>query len=350
MKKIKKILITGSCGLVGYSAVKYFSSKKYKVFGIDNNMRKFFFGKSGNVNHHLRELSKISNYKHFNTDIRNEKKIDDLIKKIKPDAIIHAAGQPSHDYAAQIPLIDFEVNALGTFYLLNSIKKYCKDSPFIFLSTNKVYGDNPNFLKLKETKTRWDFKNLRRGIDENLSIDNTTHSLFGVSKASADLMVQEFGRYFDMPTCSLRAGCLTGYNQSGVELHGFLNYLIKTNLSEKKYSVFGYKGKQVRDNLHAEDLSNLFEYIIKKPVKGEVFNIGGGKNNSISILESFNLIESISGKKMKYKYFAKNRIGDHICYYTNLDKVHKYYPKWKINFSINKIFQDIYFNYNSAKR
>ena len=274
--KIKKILITGSSGLIGSEVVKYFSLKGYEVHGIDNNMREFFFGKQGNTRWNQSNL--IKEYKSFNhheVDIRDRNSILNLVKSLKPDVVVHTAAQPSHDKAADIPFEDFEVNALGTLNLLESCRRFCIESPFIHLSTNKVYGDRPNYIKMTEQKTRWDFDdfNFLNGIDETLSIDQSKHSIFGASKVAADIMVQEYGKYFNMPTCCLRGGCLTGPNHSGVELHGFISYLIKCNLEEKKYTVFGYKGKQVRDNIHSFDVVNFMNYFISSPRIGELYNI-----------------------------------------------------------------------------
>ena len=342
--KNKKILVTGSCGLVGSEIVNLFKNDYKYIFGIDNNQRKNFFGKGGDINKRKKDIKKnVKNYIHFNFDIRNRYKVSRLIKKIKPHCIIHCAGQPSHDLAAKIPYEDFDTNAVGTLNLLEASRRYCKNTIFIFLSTNKVYGDGPNKLKITEKKKRFIIseKKFSKGIAENFNIDQNTHSIFGASKLSADIMVQEFGRYFNMKTCCLRAGCITGPYHSGVELHGYLNYLVKMNIEKKKYTVFGYKGKQVRDNIHAKDLVMFIKNFINKPRIGEVYNIGGGYKNSISILEAFDLVQKISGIKMKYRITKKNRIGDHICYYSDLTKIKSHYPKWSIKINLEKIIKEI---------
>lgn len=349
---MKKILITGSNGLIGYELSKFFSKKKNFVIGIDNNFRKKFFGNSGDTSAIKKKLIKnFKNYIHFNVDIRNKKKIEKIFKYYRPDAIIHCAAQPSHDYASKIPFDNFEINANATLNLLEFTKKYCLKSPFIFLSTNKVYGDLPNKSRIIEKKTRYEFLNKtdQKGINEKFSIDQSLHSLFGVSKVASDLMVQEYAKYYGMYTCCLRGGCLTGPDQSGVELHGFLNYLIKCNVNKKTYKIFGYKGKQVRDNIHSYDVAKFIDHFLTKPRKGEVYNLGGGKSNSISIIEAINKIEKLSGIKMKTIYYKKNRIGDHVCYYSDLTKMKKHYPKWKITKNLDIIFKEIYQNWVGKK-
>ena len=343
----KYILVTGSSGLIGSEVVSYFCELGYEVIGIDNNMRQEFFGKKGSTISTLSRLkANFANFKNYEIDIRDRNKIDELINNFKPHSLIHTAAQPSHDKAASIPHLDFEVNAVGTLNLLEAIRKFSKDTIFVHLSTNKVYGDTPNKLKMKELETRWELDGefFKKGIDETMSLDNSTHSLFGVSKASSDLLVQEYGRYFDIPTCCLRGGCLTGPSHSGVELHGFLNYLIRCNLNKSKYTIFGYKGKQVRDNIHSFDVVNFISQFIANPKKACIYNIGGGYKNSISILESIKKIELISGIKMEFEYDETPRIGDHICYYTNLNKLREDYPKWQITKNIDSIFEDVYFS------
>jgi len=340
----KNLIVTGSSGLVGSEIVELLSKDFNQIFGIDNNLRKYFFGNHGNVKNREKSLKKkINNYTHYNLDIREKNKIFNLVKKIKPFAIIHCAGQPSHDLAAKIPFDDFETNANGTLNLLEAVRRYSKKTIFIFLSTNKVYGDNPNKLGLDELKMRYEYKNknFKQGINEKLSIDQNTHSIFGASKLSADILVQEYGRYFGIPTCCLRAGCITGPNHAGVELHGFLNYLIKCNVNKTRYSIYGYKGKQVRDNIHAYDLAQFIRLFLEKPRIAEVYNIGGGKNNSISILEAFNKINNLSGIKMISEYKKEARIGDHICYYSDLSKIKKHYPSWRIEKKLDNIFEEI---------
>jgi len=267
-----------------------------------------------------------------------------LIHSLKPDAIVHTAAQPSHDKAAQIPFEDFDTNAVGTFNLLEATRRYSTSIPFVHLSTNKVYGDAPNEIKMVELEKRFDYadSNFANGISETFRIDQTKHSLFGASKVSADISVQEYGRYFNMPTACLRGGCLTGPDHSGVELHGFLSYLIKCNLEEKEYTIFGYKGKQVRDNIHSLDVARFIHEFIINPRSGEVYNIGGGKNNTCSILEAFDIISGLSGKEMKYTYQDTNRIGDHICYYSDLTKMKNHYPNWDITKSLQETFEEIY--------
>ena len=310
-------------------------------------MREEFFGPQGSTSPNLQRLkSNVKDFTQYNIDIRDRKSILELIKNLKPDAIVHTAAQPSHDRAAKIPFLDFEVNAVGTLNLLEATRQYCPESPFVHLSTNKVYGDSPNKLELTEMTTRWEFKGkyFKKGIDESLSIDSSTHSIFGLSKASADLLVREYGRYFNIPTCVLRGGCLTGPSHSGVELHGFLNYLIRCNLKGKEYTIYGYKGKQVRDNIHSYDVASFISKFINEPKVAAIYNIGGGYGNSISLMESISKIESISGIKMNYKYSDISRIGDHICYYSNLDKIKNDYPNWEITKNLDNIFIDVHDN------
>jgi CDP-paratose 2-epimerase len=348
----KKLIVTGSMGLIGSEVSEYFLEKGWEVHGIDNNQRAIFFGLQGDNSSNKDRLAKYGNqYKLYtNIDIRDRQAILDIIPQIQPDAIVHTAAQPSHDRAASIPFEDFDTNAVGTFNLLESLRRYSTEVPFVHLSTNKVYGDAPNYIKMKELETRYDYDDsaYEHGIAETFSIDQSKHSLFGASKVSADISVQEYGRYFNMPTACLRGGCLTGPNHAGVELHGFLSYLIKCNIEEREYSVFGYKGKQVRDNIHSYDVARFIEEFIKAPRVAEVYNIGGGKDNSVSILEAFDLIAKISGKPMKYKYVDQNRIGDHICYYSDLRKMKAHYPNWDITKSLEDVFVDIYNRYMEA--
>ena len=341
-----KILVTGCSGLIGSEVCSYFSKQGHKIFGVDNNQRAIFFGHQGDTTWRLRELqNKLSSFEHYAIDIRDRSKIVDLIKRIKPSAIIHTAAQPSHDKAASIPFEDFDVNAVGTLNLLEGTRQFCKHSPFIHMSTNKVYGDGPNRIKLKELDTRWDYEDIKykKGITENFSIDQCKHSLFGASKVAADIMVQEYGRYFDMATCCLRGGCLTGPSHSGVELHGFLSYLIKCNIERKTYKIFGYKGKQVRDNIHSEDVAQFINLFMNAPKSGEVYNLGGGKSNSCSILEAFKLCENFSGKKQRFEYQEGNRIGDHICYYSDLSKIMSHFPSFSIRHSLSDTIKQIVF-------
>ena len=340
-------IITGSCGLVGSESVVFFSKKGFDVIGIDNNERKFFFGKDGDINWIKSKLKKnIKNYKHFNIDIRNYNSLENIFKKYKKkiSVIIHCAAQPSHDWAKNRPFIDFDINAKGTLNLLELTKKYCAQSPFIFMSTNKVYGDNPNFLPIDEKKSRWEIKRKHKyfkGIDENMSIDNCTHSFFGASKTYADLVVQEYGKNIGLKTTCFRAGCITGPNHSGAKLHGFLSYLVKSSLLKKEYTLIGYKGKQVRDNIHSYDLVNCFWEFYKRPTSGKVYNIGGGRLSNCSILEALHFVESISGVKIKKKILKANRIGDHIWYISDMRKFKKDYPNWKQKYSTKKIINEL---------
>ncbi|HEV2201374.1 MAG TPA: NAD-dependent epimerase/dehydratase family protein [Bryobacteraceae bacterium] len=337
-------LITGSCGLIGSEVCVYFHRFGFRISGIDNNQRAVFFGPEGDTSWVLARLyAEIPGYLHYNVDIRDREAILRLIAELKPAVVIHAAAQPSHDRAASIPFIDFDVNAVGTLNLLEAARRTCPDSPFIHMSTNKVYGDRPNQVRLRELESRWDFEDLElaEGIPETFSIDQSRHSLFGASKAASDLMVQEYGRYFGMPTCCLRGGCLTGPNHSGVELHGFLSYLIKCNLHGREYRIYGYKGKQVRDNIDAEDVARFMYEFYKAPGIAEVYNLGGGKDNSCSILEAFRMVEEITGKKMQARYIDENRMGDHICYYSDLRKAKSHYPSWGITKNLGQIFGEI---------
>ena len=342
---MKKILITGSSGLIGSEVSAYFSSKGWEVHGVDNNQRAVFFGPGGDTRWNQERLQKsIPGFVHYELDIRDREAVLKLLPAVRPDAIVHTAAQPSHDRAASIPFEDFDTNAVGTFNLLEATRRYGKEVPFVHMSTNKVYGDAPNEIPLTEKETRWEYadKSYAGGIPENFRIDQSKHSLFGASKVAADICVQEYGRYFGMPTACLRGGCLTGPNHSGVELHGFISYLIKCNLLEKEYTIFGYKGKQVRDNIHSFDVAAFIDSFIQNPRVGEVYNIGGGKDNSISILEAFSLIESISGKAMRFKYTDEARSGDHICYYSDLRKMKAHYPEWSITRNLHQTFSEIY--------
>ena len=344
------VIITGANGLVGSEAVSFFSKKKYTVIGIDNNLRKFFFGEDGSTSWIKRKIIKENkNYIHHNIDIRNSQALNKLFKSYKNNIslIIHCAAQPSHDYGKNYPKIDFNVNATGTLNLLELTKKYCLNSPFIFMSTNKVYGDNPNKLKILEKRTRYELsKNDKfyNGVNEKLSIDDCTHSFFGVSKTYADLIVQEYGRNVGLKTVCFRAGCITGPNHSGAKLHGFLSYLVKQSLLKKEYTILGYKGKQVRDNLHSFDLINCFWEYFKKPKKGMVYNIGGGRFSNCSILEAISEIEYVAKIKIKRKFIKQNRVGDHIWYITDNKKFKKDYPNWKQKYNTKKIIKELILN------
>lgn len=347
MKKGKKktVLITGSAGLIGSEAVRFFANKGFNIIGIDCDLRKYFFGKNASTAWNKKRLiSEIKNYKHFDVDIRNKKKIDEILKNNKIDLIIHAAAQPSHDWAAKEPLTDFTVNAVGTLILLEAYRKFAPDAVFIFTSTNKVYGDNPNKLPLKELNKRYELSKAHKyhtGINENMALDDTTHSIFGVSKTSADLMVQEYGRYFGLKTGVFRGGCLTGPAHSAAQLHGFLAYLVSAIAHGLEYTIFGYKGKQVRDNIHSYDVVNAFYHFYQKPKKGEVYNIGGSRYSNISVLEAIEKIEKIVGKKAKIKYNPKNRIGDHIWYISDVSKFKSHYPKWDYTYNADKILEEL---------
>lgn len=353
---MRKILVTGSSGLIGSEVCVHFSSLGWVVHGVDNNQRAVFFGPSGDTrwNQHRLE-SDLKNFVHHELDIRDRQGVLDLIQTVRPDAIVHTAAQPSHDRAAAIPFEDFDTNAVGTFNLLEATRRFSLEIPFVHMSTNKVYGDAPNEIAMVELETRWDYADEQyfHGIPETFRIDQCKHSLFGASKVAADISVQEYGRYFNMPTAVLRGGCLTGPNHSGVELHGFLSYLVKCNLEEKEYTIYGYKGKQVRDNIHSHDVARFIEEFINSPRVAEVYNLGGGKENTCSILEAFQLIEDISGKPMKYRYDETNRIGDHICYYSDLRKMKAHFPNWDITRSLEEIFHEIYESWvvrNKAKK
>jgi CDP-paratose 2-epimerase len=344
LRKQKVILVTGSSGLTGSEVVSYFHSRGFTVHGIDNNQRAVFFGSQGDTRWVTQRLTgTLANFQHNELDIRDRQGILSLMKRVKPSCIIHTAAQPSHDFAAEVPFDDFDINAVGTLNLLEAVRQACPEAPFIHMSTNKVYGDLPNNILLNELETRWDFADpaYTKGIDENNTIDQSTHSLFGASKLAADVMVQEYGRYFGMPTCCLRGGCITGPNHSGVELHGFLSYLVKCNLEGREYQILGYKGKQVRDNIHSEDVASFIYAFYQFPRSGEVYNLGGGKSNSCSILEAFSLAEEFSGRPQVFKYIEQNRVGDHICYYSDLTKMKEHYPQWDISKSLRQIVAEI---------
>ena len=345
------VLITGSCGLVGSESVKFFSSKGFDVVGVDNNYRMKFFGKDGDTRWVKNNLIKFhKNYTHINADIRNYLALEKIYKKYKNSIklIIHSAAQPSHDWAKKKPFVDFNINALGTLNLLNLTKKYSYNAPFVFLSTNKVYGDNPNSLPLRELNSRWEIvkKNkFFRGIDESMSLDNCVHSFFGASKSYADLIVQEYGKNEGLKTVCFRAGCITGPNHSGARLHGFLSYLVKSSLKYHLYSIYGYKGKQVRDNIHSYDLVKCFWNYFKKPRVGEVYNIGGGRKSNCSVVEALNYVESILNIKVKRIFHKTNRVGDHIWYISDTTKFKKHYPNWKQKYNIKEIIEELVYSF-----
>jgi CDP-paratose 2-epimerase len=341
---MKTILVTGSSGLIGSEAVEHFDRQGHRVIGVDNNMRQFFFGAPGDTTWNLNRLKhSAKNFQHANLDIRDRPALEELFKSNRFDLIVHCAAQPSHDKARDIPILDFEVNALGTINLLEATRQHCRDAVFILMSTNKVYGDSPNEIPLKELATRYDYARQEdyAGVNESCRIDQTLHSLFGASKAAADLVAQEYGRYFAMNTCIFRGGCLTGPSHSGVELHGFLSYLVKVALSGGTYSVFGYKAKQVRDNIHSHDVVRAIEEFAANPRPGEVYNLGGGRGNSVSMLEAIGKIADMTGKKLAWTYVEEARKGDHICYISDLRKFQSHYPNWKITHNLDTIFQEI---------
>ena len=340
----KIALITGSNGLIGSEVCAHFSKLGFRIHGVDNNQRAVFFGPQGDTRWNQQRLQQnLKDFSHHEVDVRNRSGIEDLIREVAPDLVVHTAAQPSHDRAAAIPFDDFDTNAGGTLNLLEGCRRHKPDVVFIHMSTNKVYGDAPNRIPLRELDKRWDYSDHHRehGIPETFSIDQSLHSLFGASKAASDLMVQEYGRYFGMRTCCLRGGCLTGPNHCGVELHGFLSYLVKCNLERKDYTVFGYKGKQVRDNIHSQDVVVFMEEFYKNPRCGEVYNLGGGKDNSCSMLEAFEMVASLTGVKQKFTYSETNRLGDHICYYSDLRKMKEHFPGWSVRVPLPQIFQEI---------
>ena len=341
---MKKLLVTGSNGLIGSEIVKHFHEMSWEVHGVDNNMRADFFGPQGDTRWNQKRLQeRCRDFSHHELDIRDRAGILALIERLKPNAVIHTAAQPSHDLAAKRPFDDFDVNAGGTLNVLEAMRRCCPEAPLVHMSTNKVYGDAPNRIRLKELPTRWDYDDpaYGDGIAEDFSIDQSKHSIFGASKVAADVMVQEYGRYFGMPTCCLRGGCLTGPSHSGVELHGFLSYLVKVNVTQETYRVYGYKGKQVRDNIHSFDVARFAEEFIRSPRRAEVYNCGGGRENSCSILEAFERVAERTGKPMKWEYVDKAREGDHICYISNLGKMKQHYPRWGLTKSLEDVFDEI---------
>lgn len=340
---MRKIIVTGSAGLIGAEAVRYHDARGDRVIGIDNNMRRAFFGADGDTGWQRQQLGRdCRNYEHRDVDIRDREAVADLVRDLRPDAVIHCAAQPSHDLAASIPFTDFEVNAVGTLNLLEAVRQHATDAPFVFTSTNKVYGDGPNAIDLAEHRTRYDFADpaFADGIPETFSIDQTKHSLFGASKVAADVLVQEYGRYFGMNTVCFRGGCLTGAGHSGAQLHGYLAYLFKAAASRRHYTIFGYKGKQVRDQIHSRDVVAAFDAYIRNPRPGAVYNLGGGKDNSVSILESIDRIKEMTGVELSYSLSEENRIGDHIVYYTDLSSFRADYPDWELSMTIDDIFEE----------
>ncbi|MFH1191705.1 MAG: NAD-dependent epimerase/dehydratase family protein [Candidatus Omnitrophota bacterium] len=341
-------IVTGSCGLVGSETVSFFAAKGFDIVGIDNNMRKSFFGADGSTLWNKQRLQKQhKNYRHYSVDIRNRSKINSIFKKFHKDIalIVHAAAQPSHDWAAKDPKVDFSVNATGTLVLLEALRQFCPRAVFIFTSTNKVYGDTPNRLPLIENEKRFEISSDHQyfnGIDETMSVDNCLHSVFGASKLAADIMTQEYGKYFHLKTGVFRGGCLTGPAHSGAELHGFLSYLVKCALAKRKYKIYGYKGKQVRDNIHSFDLVNAFYHFFQNPRGGEVYNIGGGRFANVSVLEAMQMCEKLSGEKFNYEYIDAPRIGDHIWWVSDVAKFKAHYPAWQYKFGIEETVGEIY--------
>jgi CDP-paratose 2-epimerase len=342
-------IVTGAAGLIGSEAVDFFASKFDLVVGIDNNLRKYFFGEDGSVDwNKSRLMNQFGNYRHYDADIRDVPSLEKIFKEYGEDIklILHTAAQPSHDWAAKEPFTDFSVNANGTLNMLEMNRLHCPKAVFIFTSTNKVYGDTPNYLPLVELENRWEIDEkhhyFKDGIDELMSIDHSKHSIFGASKVAADVMVQEYGRYFGMKTGVFRGGCLTGPNHSGAQLHGFLSYLMKCAITGNHYTVFGYKGKQVRDNIHSWDLVNMFWHFYLNPREGEVYNAGGGRHSNCSMKEAIDMCEAITGKKMNYSYSESNRIGDHIWYISDLTKFKQHYPEWNWKYNINDILTQIH--------
>ncbi len=343
-EQLMRVLVTGSTGLIGSEAASHYAQQGHTVFGIDNNMRKVFFGQEGDTKWNLERMEKtLKNYTHYDVDIRDFEAIDRIFSGKGFDAVIHCAAQPSHDKARDIPLLDFSVNATGTLNLLEATRRHCPEAPFIYMSTNKVYGDAPNELPLKELETRWDYERAEDhdGIDENYRVDQCLHSLFGVSKLAGDLAAQEYGRYFGLKVGIFRGGCLTGPYHSGVELHGFLSYLVKAALNGIRYTVYGYKGKQVRDNIHSKDVVKAFDAFLRNPGCGEVYNLGGGRKNSVSIIEAIQKVEEISGVKLHWEYNETPRVGDHICYISNLSKLKSHFPEWDVSIGMDDMLVEM---------
>jgi CDP-paratose 2-epimerase len=348
---MKIALITGSGGLIGSEAVRFFSSRFDAVVGIDNNMREYFFGADGNVNWNIERLKQeFSNYTHHALDVRNYESLKKIYNEYGADIalVVHTAAQPSHDWAAKEPLTDFAINAVATQYMLELTRLYCPKAVFIFTSTNKVYGDTPNHLPLVELENRYEIDSkhayFKNGIGENLTIDQSTHSVFGASKVAADVLVQEYGKYFQLKTGVFRGGCLTGPNHSGAKLHGFLSYLMKCTITDTPYTIFGYKGKQVRDNIHSADLINMFWEYYQNPREGEVYNAGGGRFANCSMIEAIELCEKIAGKKLTYHYSDTNRTGDHIWYISDLSKFKAHYPNWNWKYNLESTLVEIFEN------
>jgi CDP-paratose 2-epimerase len=348
MNKMRSVIVTGSAGLIGSETVKHFANEGFRILGLDNDMRKQFFGAEASTRKTRDELvANVSDYEHHEIDIRDAPAVTELFQQNAPTiaAVVHTASQPSHDWAARDPQMDFSINANGTLNLLEAARKFCPEAPFIFTSTNKVYGDTPNRLPLRELPLRWEIEpghEYEPGISETMSIDHTKHSLFGASKTAADILVQEYGRYFGMPTACFRGGCLTGPAHAGTELHGFLSYLMICTATGRPYRVFGYKGKQVRDNIHSHDLVSAFAAFMKKPRVAEVYNIGGSRHCHCSMLEAIELCEEISGRKLSWSYEEDNRIGDHIWWISDVRKFREHYPQWEFRYGLREILEEIH--------
>jgi CDP-paratose 2-epimerase len=341
---MKTALVTGSSGLIGSEAVTLLEERGFRAIGLDNNMRRDFFGPDGDTSWNLERLHRVTRrFEHHDVDIRDRETILRLLAEQRPDLIVHCAAQPSHDLAAARPFDDFDVNAVGTLNLLEGARRSCPESPFVFLSTNKVYGDAPNELELVELKTRWDYADpaYRNGIDEAMRIDASTHSLFGASKVAADVLVQEYGRYFGMPTVCFRGGCLTGPNHSGAELHGFLAYLARVLRDGHTYRIYGYKGKQVRDNIHSYDVCAAIMAFFEDPRAAAVYNLGGGRANSISVLEAIERLEHGFGRSLTWEYVDEPRRGDHVCYISDLTRLRTDYPGWEVTVSLDEILDQL---------
>jgi CDP-paratose 2-epimerase len=337
-------LVTGSSGLIGSEVAAHLAANGYRVHGVDNNQRAAFFGPAGDTRWNQARLQReVRGFEHHELDVRDRAGVLALVEELRPALVVHAAAQPSHDLAATMPFEDFDTNAVGTFNLLEAARRWCPEAPFVHLSTNKVYGDRPNTIPRVETETRFDYADpaFAEGIPEDFPIDQSLHSLFGASKVAADVAVQEYGRYFGMPTCCLRGGCLTGPGHSGVELHGFLSYLVRCNVTGTPYRVYGHKGKQVRDNIHSLDVARFILEFARSPRRGEVYNLGGGKANSCSILEAFALVEALTGKKQAYAIEEKGRVGDHVCYYSDLRKMRAHYPAWDVTVDLRETLRQI---------
>jgi CDP-paratose 2-epimerase len=341
---MKRVIVTGSSGLIGSEAVRFFDARGWAIHGVDNNMRADFFGADGDTTENLKRLRRdVGRFTHHAIDIRNRHAIDELVASHRPNAIIHCAAQPSHDLAKDRPFDDFEINAVGTLNLLEAARRHCPESPFIFMSTNKVYGDAPNEYPLVEQATRYEYARPGDydGIDESCRVDHCLHSLFGASKLAADVMVQEYGRYFGMPTVCFRGGCLTGANHSSAELHGFLAYVARAVREGRVYRIYGYRAKQVRDNLHAHDVCSAFLAFYDNPRAAAVYNLGGGRENSVSVMEAIARFEDLLGTTLKTEYVDRARVGDHICYISNLHAFKRDYPSWEVSRKIDDIFQEL---------